>query len=163
MKALIIYDSVWGNTEKIARAIAEGAGAAAGGAEVRVLKAAEAKPEDFAGKDLVIVGSATQKFGSLPTMRMLAGKIPAGALKGARVAAFDTRLDVAKTQSRLLKVLAGLFGYSAEKLGKALVRKGGVQAAKPEGFFVDGTQGPLSAGELERAAAWGRKIGGALA
>ena len=57
MKAVIIYDSVWGNTEKIARAIAEGVGAA--GAEVRMLKAGDAGPGDFAGSDLVIVGSAT--------------------------------------------------------------------------------------------------------
>ncbi len=161
MKALIIYDSVWGNTEKIARAIAEGVGAvgaAAGGGEVRVLKAAEAKPGDFAGNDLVIVGSATQKFGSLPAMKKLMAGVPAGALKGVRVAAFDTRLDVAKAKSRVLKFMAGKFGYAAEKIDKALVGKGGTQAAAPEGFFVDGTQGPLSAGELERASAWGSTI-----
>ncbi len=163
MKALIVYDSVWGNTEKIARAIAEGVGAAeaaAGGAEIRVLKAGEAKPEDFAGIDLVIVGSATQKFTMLPPSKKTLAEIPARALKGARVAAFDTRLDVAMAKSRVLKFMAGKFGYAAEKIAKMLVGQGGTQAAEPAGFFVDESKGPLSAGELERAAAWGRGIAG---
>jgi flavodoxin len=156
MKALIIYDSVWGNTEKIARAIAEGVGAA--GAEVRVLKAGEAGPGDFAGWDLVIVGSATQKFTMLPGAKKWLAGIPAGGLKGVRVAAFDTRLDVAKTKSRVLKFMAGKFGYAAEKIDKALVGQGGARAGEPAGFFVDDSKGPLGAGELERAAAWGRSL-----
>lgn len=155
MKVLIVFDSVWGNTEKIARAI----GAALEPSwEVRVVKAGEAKPGDFAGNDLVIVGSPTQKFTSLPAVKKLLAGIPAGALKGGFAAAFDTRLDVAKVKSGLLKFLAKIFGFSAKKLGKALVRKGGVLAVPPEGFFVEGTEGPLKAGEIERAAAWAKSL-----
>jgi flavodoxin len=157
MKTLVVYDSVWGNTEKIAQAVGR---ALAAIGEVKVLRAGEAKPGDFAGNDLVIVGSATQKFTSLPAMKKLLRELPAGALPGVRVAAFDTRLEVAKQKSRLLKFLVKIFGYSAEKMSKTLVKKGGTEAIAPEGFFVDGTQGPLKAGELERAAAWAGSLPG---
>jgi hypothetical protein len=49
-------------------------------------------------------------------------------------------------------------GYAAEKIGKQLVNKGGSQIVKPEGFFVDGSEGPITAGELERAIAWAGKL-----
>ena len=39
-----------------------------------------------------------------------------------------------------------------------LVKKGATLAQTPEGFIVQAEQGPLSAGELERAAAWARQL-----
>jgi flavodoxin len=151
MKILVVFDSVWGNTEKIARAI--GAALEPRG-EVKVVKAAEARPEDFGEKDMIVVGSATQKFTMLPGLKKLLRALPAGSLKGAKVAAFDTRLSVEEAKSRVLKFMAKSFGFAAEKIGKALVGLGGEQASAPQGFFVGGTQGPLKAGEPERASAW---------
>ncbi len=151
MKTLIVFDSVWGNTEKVARAI--GAALEPLG-EVKVVKAAEAKPEDFGEKDAIIVGSATQKFTMLPATKKLLAALPPGSLKGAKVAAFDTRISVDEAKSRVLKFMAGKFGYAAEKIGKTLVGKGGAQVVAPAGFFVAGNEGPVKDGELERAAAW---------
>jgi len=51
-----------------------------------------------------------------------------------------------------------LFGYAAEPIAKRLGRKGGELAVTPEGFLVEGTEGPLKEGELERAAAWAERI-----
>lgn len=62
MKALIIYDSVYGNTEKIARAIA---GAMTPSDGVKVLRAGEADPLELESIDLLIVGSPTH--GGRPT------------------------------------------------------------------------------------------------
>ncbi len=155
MKILVVFDSVWGNTEKIARAI--GAALEPRG-EVKVVKAAEARPEDFGEKDMIVVGSATQKFTMLPPLKKLLAALPAGSLKGAKVAAFDTRLSVEEAKSRVLKFMAKRFGFAAEKIGKTLVGKGGEQEASPEGFFVGGTEGPIKDGELDRAAAWAAKL-----
>jgi flavodoxin I len=155
MKTLVVFDTVWGNTEKIARAI--GAALEPRG-EVKVVAAGAAKPTDFGEKDLIIVGSATQKFTSLPAVKKLLAGLPAGALKGAKVAAFDTRLPVDEAKSRALKFMAKNFGYAAEKLDKTLVKKGGVQTAPPVGFFVGGTEGPIKDGELGRAAAWAKGL-----
>jgi hypothetical protein len=49
-------------------------------------------------------------------------------------------------------------GYAASTIAKTLEKKGGKLAVPAEGFFVTGEQGPLKDGELERAAAWARKV-----
>jgi flavodoxin len=55
MKALIVYDSLYGNTEQIAKAIGGGMGG-----EVKVVRVGEANPAELGSYDLLIVGSATQ-------------------------------------------------------------------------------------------------------
>lgn len=84
--------------------------------------------------------------------------LPSGSLKGVRVAAFDTRADVQEVNSRILTLFVKLFGYAAEPIAARLVKKGGTQALPPAGFFVNGKEGPLKDGELERAAAWAQQI-----
>ncbi len=144
MKALIVYDSVYGNTEKIARAIAE---AITPSDEVKVLRAGEANPSELASIDLLIVGSPTHGGRPTSAVQNLLNKIPK--LQGINVAAFDTRIPTK---------LVGVFGYAAGRIAGNLKRKGGTLIASPEGFFVTGGQGPLKEGELERAAAWAKGI-----
>jgi flavodoxin I len=151
MKALVVYDSVYGNTEKVAQALAD-----ALGCEARRVTAVTL--EQLAGLDALLVGSPTQAFQALKPVNDLLKSIPAGSLKGVKVAAFDTRMDVKKVNNVVLTFLARLFGYAAEPIGKQLVKKGGTQAMPPEGFIVEGKEGPLQEGELERAAGWARRI-----
>jgi hypothetical protein len=79
-------------------------------------------------------------------------------LTGIQVADFDTRMDRKKVNNKFLTFMESFSGYAAEKIGKALVKKGGSQVVKPEGFFVDGSEGPTTAGELERAEKWAGKF-----
>jgi len=153
MKALIVYDSVYGNTEKIARAVAE---AITPAYEVKVLGVGEANPSELASTDLLIVGSPTHGGRPTPPIQDLLNKVPKLSLQGINVAAFDTRIT-----TKLVKV----FGYAAgriagnlKKKGGNLKKKGGTLIASPEGFFVAGGQGPLKEGELERAAGWAKGI-----
>jgi len=146
MKALIVYDSVYGNTEKIARAIAE---AVTPSGEAKALRAGEANPSELASIDLLIIGSPTHGGRPTPAIQDLLSKVTQPSLKGINVAAFDTR-----SQAKLARV----FGNAAGRIARYLTRKGGVLIASPEGFFVTGTKGPLKEGELERAAAWARGI-----
>ena len=67
MKAIVVYESHWGNTAAIARAIAEGLGP-----EARALSTAEATGEAVAGADLIVAGAPLLGF-SLPTESMLKG------------------------------------------------------------------------------------------
>lgn len=142
MKALIVYDSVHGNTEKIARAIAE---AITPSNEVKVLRAGEANPSELEFIDLLIVGSPTHGGRPTPAVQDFLNKVPK--LQGVNVAAFDTR-----SQSKVAKV----FGNAAGRIASNLERKGGTRIVSPEGFLVTGTKGPLKDGELERAAAWAK-------
>jgi len=144
MKVLIVYDSVYGNTEKIARAIAE---AITPSNEVKVLRAGEANPSELASIDLLIVGSPTHAGRPTPAIQDLLNKVPKLSLQGINVAAFDTRIP-----TKLVRV----FGYAAGRIAGNLKRKGGTLIASPEGFFVTGSKGPLKEGELERAAGWAK-------
>lgn len=155
MKALVIFESVYGNTEKVARAI--GAGLAAAG-EVLVVSAAGVKPEQLTGLDLLVVGSPTQAFGPIVGTKEFLKALSAHALKGLKVAAFDTRIAVAEVNSKALTFMAGTFGYAAEKIAKGLKARGGAEVVAPAGFFVVDKEGPLKDGELERAAAWAGEI-----
>jgi len=144
MKALIVYDSVYGNTEKIARAIAE---AITPSGEVKVLGVGEANPSELASIDLLIVGSPTHAGRPTPAVQDLLNKVPKLSLQGINVAAFDTRIT-----TKLVRV----FGYAAGRIANNLKRKGGTLIASPVGFFVTGNKGPLKEGELERAAGWAK-------
>ncbi len=156
MKALVVYDSVYGNTEQIAQAIGDGLGTEG---DVQVLRASDVKPEQLEGLDLLVVGSATQRFTSLPaTSRFLKG-IPRDSLDGIKVAAFDTRFTVSNIEKvRVLAFIVRIFGYAAEPILSKLEKKGGEPAVPPEGFFVGDTEGPLEEGELERATGWAKEI-----
>lgn len=151
MKALVIYDSFYGNTEKVAQAIGQ---ALASRGEVQVLRVSDVTPEHLGGLDLLVVGSPTRAFRPSPaTTRFLKG-LPRDGLHGVRVAGFDTRISVADTKSGFLKVMVRLFGYAAEPISARLEKKGGTVAAPPAGFIVLGTEGPLKEGELDRASEW---------
>lgn len=140
MKALIVYDSTYGNTEKIAKAI----GAALTG-EVKVLRAGEVNPAELNAFDLLVIGSPTYGGRPMPSVAELLNKIPESAIKGKNIAAFDTRIPTK---------LAKIFGYAADRIAKNLKEKGGNLVVPGEGFFVNGKEGPLKEGELERAASW---------
>ncbi len=152
MKALIVYDSVYGNTEKIARAIAS-----AIPGEVNVIKASQASPSDLESVDVLIVGSPTQGFRATKEVQAFIDNIPEGALKGVKVLAFDTRMSAADS-GRVAGLFIKMGGYAAARIAKALEEKGGNTAAPPEGFLVKGREGPLKEGEEERAIAVVQKI-----
>jgi flavodoxin I len=145
MKTLVVYDSVYGNTEKIARAIGE-----AIPGEVPVLRVGQVNLGDLETADLLILGSPTH--GSMPTgtVQRLLERIGSPAREGAKVATFDTRL----TWGFLRR-----WGFAASKMADALKEKGWTLAGTPGGFFVRGLKkGPLKRGEAERAAAWAKEI-----
>lgn len=156
MKILVIYDSVYGNTEKIAKSVAD---SLVSGNNVKTLHAGEFKPEHLEGLGALILGTPTQKFSPLNSVSELINRIPSGGLKGIRVAAFDTRISLDDVNSRFLKFMIKLFGFAAGPLLKKLERKGGKMIIPPEGFIVNKTEGPLREGEIERAKEWGRSIG----
>lgn len=159
MKSLVIYDSEFGNTEQIAQALG---GALGSDGDVMVLKVSEAGPDSFAGLDLLIVGSPTQRFRPTPAISSLLNGLPQNSLKGVKAAAFDTRLtldEIKKTAVLAFFVrLAGESAYAARHIADQLKKTGGELIAAPEGFYVDGMKGPLVQGELERAVDWARQI-----
>jgi flavodoxin I len=146
MKILVVYDSVYGNTEIVARAIAS---ALAG--EVQVARADQVSAADCVAVDLLVIGSPTH--GALPTTAVqgLIERIGPPSRHGARAVTFDTRLT--------WPFLERWGGFAAEKMAARFEEKGWTMAGSPGGFFVKGLKkGPLRRGEADRAAAWARAL-----
>jgi flavodoxin I len=144
MKTLVVYTSLYGNTEKIAKAIGQ------------TIKADVKKPlfgvlntGDLYSYDLIIIGSPTQDGRQMPSIRALLDVVPPDGLKDKKVAAFDTRHKLR---------LVGIWGYAAPRIAKTLQAKGGTLLAPPEGFYVNGTRGPLIPGEIDRAINWAKRL-----
>jgi flavodoxin len=155
MKILVVYDSAFGNTEQIAKAIGSAIGAAE---EVLVERVARAGTEQLKGLEVLVVGSPTQGFRPLKAIIDFIDRLPAGALKGIKVAAFDTRIASEDIKQAALRAMVKMGGYAAKHIESALKKKGGTPVMPAEGFFVMDREGPLKEGELARAAEWAREI-----
>jgi flavodoxin len=155
MKILILYDSMYGNTEKIAQTI----GTALTG-DVKVIPVSEANTSDLESLDTLIVGSPTHGARPTPAIQQFIEKLDSDSLTDVKVASFDTRLSVkaGNVGIRIIAGLAGGFGYSAKHIANSLQNKGGDLVKSPEGFIVKGGKGPLVEGELERATSWAQEL-----
>ena len=162
-KALVVYESMFGNTEQVAQAIGAGL---ADALEVEVVEVGDAPVEPGPEVTLVVAGGPTHAFG-MTREATRADAIELGAEHGARefglrewidqlpkrhhapsLATFDTR-----TTGRRRKP-----GSAARAAERAARRHGYDAAAPAESFYVLDTDGPLVDGELERAADWGRDL-----
>lgn len=153
MTILVVHDSAYGNTAKIADAIAAvlpDAGPAHRITEI----AAGSLPQALS---LLVAGSPTQGGQPTKAMQQWVASIAPARLAGVRVSAFDTRMEP-KAQGFALKLLMGIIGFAAPRILSGLEARGGIAAAPAEGFVVEGREGPLRQGELERAAAWARSL-----
>jgi len=161
-RALVVYESMFGNTEAIARAVARGLADAVPTETVEVTDA----PLRLDGVALLVVGAPTHAFGlSRPSTRSAAGdqggRADAATGRGVRewiqamhpgrpgipAAVFDTRLR-------------HFPGSAAKAARRRLWRRGFATSAAPVSFHVKGAPGPLRDGELERAERWGRALAG---
>lgn len=158
MKALIVYDSYFGNTEKIAQAMGGVLGLQEGST---VVKVSNLKPEQLKGVELLIVGSPTRGFRPSEGIKAFLKGLPVDRLKGVRVAAFDTRIKTSDIKQGVLRFFVNVMGYAAKPIADGLVKKGGNLSASPDGFYVKKSEGPLYEGELERAVAWVKSINAA--
>ncbi|HOW91792.1 MAG TPA: flavodoxin domain-containing protein [Anaerolineaceae bacterium] len=153
MNALVIYDSVFGNTERIARSIAAALGEDTVAQNVSAVTAA-----DLNGIDILFVGSPTRGFKPTPAITAFLASLPADALKGVKAAAFDTRIPLDSIKNPIFRLIVKKGGYADRIIAKALAAKGAALAIPSDGFIVLASEGPLKEGERDRAAVWARSI-----
>jgi flavodoxin len=139
---------MFGNTERIARAIAAEL-QNAGRTEIRSIQDG---PSILPVTDLLVVGGPTRAHGMSAEMKNFLDALPVATLHQISVAAFDTRLQ--------WPVL--LSGSAARGIANQLGRQGIHLIVEPESFFVDGREGPLLVGELEHAAIWARELASSI-
>ena len=155
MKALIVYDSVFGNTEKVAQSIGKAIGSQG---QVETLPVSQVTLDQLRGLEILIVGSLTRSFRPTPAISQFLKALPKNCLAGINVAAFDTRIWLNTIDSAAFRFIVNKGGYAANTIATALKKKGGTLLMPPEGFLVTGEQGPLKEGELERAVEWVRQM-----
>lgn len=165
MEALLIYESLYGNTAAIGEAIA--ASLRTHGVDVTAGPLTRFEPEQTSGFDLVVAGGPTHVHGMssqktretaahdtkntfaeptvTPGLREWLERLPPGT--GRVAAAFDTRID---------KPIL-LTGSAAKGIAKRLRKLGFCLPVEPECFLVD-TDNYLVHGETEHATAWGRRL-----
>ena len=162
-QALVVYETFFGNTEQVAKAIAAAlSGALGSGTTVVSRKTADVTAADLKGLGLLVVGAPTRAFRPSPGAAQWLAGLSSEAVRGVPVAAFDTRISPEDANSAVLRFMVKLFGWAAEKIAKQLANKGGKQVAEPAGFLVLGSEGPLKDGELDRAAGWARRVAAGL-
>jgi hypothetical protein len=168
MRAVVVYESMYGNTHLVAEAIADGLRAEA---DVAVLAVAEADAATLAGADLLVVGAPTHVHGmSRPSTRAAAAEAaekPESTLvldssvngPGVRewldqlgtvvmpAAAFDTRIGGP----------SWLTGRASKRIARGLRRQGARLVARPQSFLVT-KDSALKAGEVDAARAWGMSL-----
>ncbi len=148
MKALVIYGTRYGNTQKIAEAIGDGLKPAF---SVEVLPVEGVAPAQVTAADLLVIGGPTEGHGMTPALRSFVDGM-AFALDGKPVAAFDTRIGIAR-----------FFSGSAAAGIEAHLRRAGAKVIAEEGsFVVKGKQPELETGELARAKAWAKDVAGRM-
>ncbi|MGA2925687.1 MAG: flavodoxin domain-containing protein [Solirubrobacteraceae bacterium] len=169
MDAIVVYESIYGNTRAVAEAIAEGLG--------RVpLLAVHQAAERRGSVDLIVVGGPTHMHGlatnrsrqvgaeaaqedgashkepgatAQPGLRSWLRDLPPSAAHHA--AAFDTRLDKSPW----------MMGVAARGIARRLSRHG-LDVIATGSFLVEDTEGPLEVSELERVRAWGAELARSL-
>jgi flavodoxin len=155
MKTLIVYDSVFGNTSKIAHAILQGFNPYE---DAHAVFVGDISIRKLAVPDLLIVGSPTRGFRPTPAIKEFIKKLPASFLIETYFAAFDTRLSLEHCNSGFIRFIVRKGGYAADAIHDQLSREGLKCALPPQGFLVTGEEGPLLKGEIERAVSWARSL-----
>jgi hypothetical protein len=170
MRAIVVFESMFGDNKQVAEAVAAGLGEA--GVTADAIEVGTA-PTDVGGEvDLVVVGSPNHAW-SMPrpsTREDAATKFDgplvsqgigvrewleqAALPAGVRTAAYDTR------GSRPRPVVA--FDHASSSIEKRLSKLGGARLVPAEHFLVQDMTGPLEPGEVDRAREWGRTMASVL-
>jgi flavodoxin len=167
MKALVVYESMFGNTEQIARAVADGLGESV---DVQLVEVSHAPGEPAPDLALIVAGGPTHAF-SMSRENTRADAINRGADEGerefglrewmaalpsghlaAKIATFDTKIESMRYVP----------GSAAKAAAKTAHRHGYQSAAKAESFYVRDVDGPLVEGEIDRARAWARQLAASI-
>lgn len=141
MKSLVIYDSNYGNTQKVAEVIATEIGG-------KAVSISVVSPSELAELDVLVVG--TPIIGWKPTVKIqeFLSKLQDNQLAGISATSFDTRVKLF------------IHGDAMGKVADTLKRAGANILVNPMPFYVAGPQAEpyLLDGELEKAKTWANEI-----
>jgi flavodoxin len=148
-EAIVIYESMFGNTKHAAEAIIEGMKGA--GVEASLSTPKELDPNQLSGFDAIIIGSPNHMGGATSGIKKFIDKLGKLKLAGKLVAVFDT-------------YVAGEYEKAMKKMEKQIGNKApGLKLASPGlSIRVEGVRGPIEEGELSKCKEFGTIIANQL-
>lgn len=166
LRAHVIYESMFGNSEEVARAVAEELGAA--GLDVTLAEVSQAPAAHDLETELLVLGAPTHAF-SLSRATTREDAVRQGAPASRSSVGLRDWLATAQAEPSGSPVLTAAFDTrvgkvrhlpgSAAKKTTRLARGAHLDPALgSESFYVDDVRGPLLDGELDRARTWGRRL-----
>lgn len=155
MTILIVFDSYFGNTEKIAMAMMDVLKADHSVSTVHVEKVAE---ELLSEVDLVIIGSPTRYFKATKAIVNFIKGIHYKTYSDIRFAVFDTRMEFSHSQTRVMSLFKWGNKVASVMMKVLIEQKGGIVISDAKAFFTDDLEGPLRSGEIVEAKRWVNEV-----
>lgn len=140
MKVVVVYDSVFGNTKKVALRIDKALKELGHESQVLQVKECTNNLEDI---ELMIIGSPTRAFKPTKDIVDFIKSLNKDQVKNTSFAIYDTRIDVVKANNKFLSLMVKLFGYADDTMIKLISKKGGKILGSSQGFYVEESEGPL--------------------
>ncbi len=150
MKSLVVFDSLYGNTQKIAQVIADSLSS-------KALSVTQVNISDLNNLNLLVIGSPIHGGQATPAIQQFLSQLNPKNFQKIKVAVFDTRF-LEKDVNFALKLLLKTIGYAAPKMAATLTSNGFTLLTPPCGFIVKGKEGPLSSDQLDQAKNWLKNI-----
>ncbi len=141
MKALVLFDSNYGNTKVIAQVIADKLGEGS-----KAIAVTDFNKEMLKGINLLVAGSPILAWRPSSNMRAFLSGLPKNQLSGLKAASFDTRIK------------SFMSGEGSKKIASALEKAGADIISDSQAFLVKGAKGPLFEKEKEKAARWAESL-----
>lgn len=138
MKALVVFDTNYGNTKAFAETLADSLGKSAKAVDVD-----DFRNEDLKGIELLIAGCPVIAWNTTTGFRRWMKGLNHSYIKNIPAAVFDTRIN------------SRLSGNASKKIARSLAKKGMKIISEPKYFYVVDKEGPPVIGEMERARLWG--------
>lgn len=141
MKYLVLYDTNFGNTKKIAEIIAKNLNK-----DAKAVSVSNFDKKNLKNTKLLLVGSPINGWQPSKNMNEFLNNLKIDELKGIKATAFDTRINIF------------FHGDAMRKISNKLENAGAEIITEPKAFFVRGKEGPITEGEEEQAANWAKYI-----
>lgn len=154
VKVWIVYDSFFGNTEKVAKKLAQ---TLRGKHDVTTTKVTALQADDTRkvfDSELLIIGSPTRVFQPTKAIKAFIKRIDFENKHDLKVLVFDTRMDIAKVNNKLLAFWEKRQGSAVATMQKLVEKRKGSLLGPPMSFYVMDSEGPLEDQELEKGVAW---------
>ncbi len=160
MRAVVVIESWFGNTQQVGEAIVRGLAAA--GAQVNIVGVEDAAGDVGEAVDLLLLGAPTHNRGlSTPQTRAKAAESAGRPVSLGLREWLEGAVIPSSTKAAVFDTATGegwMPGSAAKAAAKIIVKKTSQPPVSTKTFVVKGTSGPLRPGDLEAAEAWGRQL-----